>query len=321
MVFFAGSPAFSQNTPATNSLDGIQAGIAGFTNAMAESLPLNSTLGLNWSDAYIGKLMGVPPHFGVGLSAGFTTIKTEAFHELLDRFGVSVPAGMDAFVPIPAYTGELRLGGFGIPFDLGFKAGYLPPVDLGKGTEFSYFLIGGDFRFAILEDKAIIPGISVGLGAYHLSGGISAPLPGQTFGFLKDGDDYQIKSPNSRGDFTWETTTLELKAQISKRIFIITPYLGAGLNYAWVKGGAAVKGDLEYNTVKYDDINQALSNAGISGFDFEEDGFSSVMETSGIGFRAFGGFAFNILAVKIDLTGMVDSHGNFGTSLGVRFQL
>jgi hypothetical protein len=317
LVFCTGSPVFSQTMPPVNDLDRIQAGIAGFTNSMAEALPLNSTLGLNWSDAYIGKLIGVPPHFGVGVSAGFTTIKPEAFHEMLNRFGVSLPAGMDAFVPFPAYTGELRLGGFGIPFDLGFKAGYLPPVDLGKGTEFNYFLIGGDFRYAILEEKAIIPGLSVGLGAYHLSGGIGAPLPEQTFKFKN----YTIKSGNSRGDFNWETTTLELKAQISKKIFIITPYLGAGLNYSWVKAGASVNGNLDYSTQNYSDINKALQNGGVLGFNFEDNGFSSVMETSGIGFRAFGGFAFNILAVKLDLTGMVDLYGNLGASFGIRFQL
>ncbi|MDR2786292.1 MAG: hypothetical protein LBB83_10305 [Treponema sp.] len=317
MVFCTGLPAFSQNAPLKNDLSRIQSGIADFTNSIAEALPLNSTLGLNWSDAYIGKLIGTPPHFGVGLSAGFTTIKAEAFHEMLDYFGVSIPAGLDTFIPMPAYTGEVRLGGVGIPFDLGFKAGCLPPVELSKGTEFSYFLIGGDLRFGILEDKAIIPGVSVGLGAYHLSGGISAPLPMQTFEFKN----YTVESRNSRGDFSWETTTLELKAQISKKIFIITPYLGAGLNYSWVKGGAAINGNLSYSTVNYGDINQALSDAGILGFNFEDNGFSSVMETSGIGFRAFGGFAFNILAVKIDLTGMADLYGNFGASFGLRFQL
>jgi hypothetical protein len=318
LVFCICLPVFSQDMPLTNSLDRIQSGIAGFTTSMAEALPLNSALGLNWSDAYIGKLIGVPPHFGVGVSAGFTTVKAETFRDLLDYFGVSLPAGLDSFVPFPAYTGEFRLGGFGIPFDLGFKAGYLPPVDLGKGTEFNYFLIGGDFRFAILEDKAMIPGVSVGFGAYHLSGGIGAPLPNQDF----KSDNSRVESRNSRGHFSWETTTLELKAQISKKIFIITPYLGVGLNYSWIKTKVLITGDLEYIVQgNYGDINQALRDEGILGFNFEKNSFSSAIETSGIGFRAFGGFAFNILAVKLDFTGMVDLYGNFGAGFGVRFQL
>jgi hypothetical protein len=317
LVFCTASPVFSENALPTNNLDQIQSGITGFTNSIAEALPLNSTLGLNWSDAYIGKLIGVPPHFGAGFSAGFTTIKPGNLNKMLNYFGVSLPAGMDAFVLLPAYTGELRLGGFGIPFDIGFKAGYLPPIELGKGTEYNYFLIGGDFRFAILEDKLILPGVSVGLGAYHLSGGISSPLPAQTFKF----NTYTIESQNSRGDFNWETTTLELKAQISKKLFIITPYLGIGLNYSWVKAGATVNGDLAYNTHDYGAINQALNNAGVWGFNFEKNGFSSIMETSGTGFRAFGGFAFNILVIKLDLTGMVDLYGNFGSSIGIRLQL
>jgi hypothetical protein len=314
LVFCIAAPVFSQ----TADLKQIQAGTGDFVQAMADALPLSSTLGLNWSDAYIGQLLGIPPHFGAGLAVGFTTVKADAINDLLDSFGISLPSGLDTAFPMPAYTGEMRIGGFGIPFDLGFKAGYLPPIDLSNGVEFNYFLIGGDFRYGILEDKAIFPGVSVGLGVYHLSGGVGANLPDQNFAINNNNTPVTMVVNDARGDFNWETTTLELKAQVSKKLLIITPYLGLGLNYAWTSAGYEVKGKLDYPA----GFQDALVAAGITGIDLDgKSGFSSIQETSGLGFRVFGGLAFNIVVVKIDLTGMVDIHGNFGASLGLRFQL
>jgi hypothetical protein len=314
LAFCTAGPVFSQNV----TMNQIYTGTENFVQAMAEALPLNSSLGLNWSDAYIGKLIGRPPHFGIGASAGFTTVNTDAVHEILGCFGVSLPSALNNFVPLPAYTGEFRLGGFGIPFDIGFKAGYLPSLELGQGTEFSYFLIGGDFRYGILQDRGPIPGLSVGFGAYHLSGGIGADLPDQSFNVGNSQTD-TIAIKNSRGDFTWQTTTLELKAQISKKLFIVTPYLGLGANYAWTNAGFLVKGDMTDSPY----FLQELYKQGLTGIKYEDrKELSSAAESSGFGFRIFGGFALNILAVKIDLTGMVDPlHKNFGAGLGLRFQL
>ncbi|MDR1411273.1 MAG: hypothetical protein LBI91_03600 [Spirochaetaceae bacterium] len=314
LVFCATGPVFAQNATVNQIYDGTK----NFAQAMAEALPLNSSLGLNWSDAYIGKLIGKPPHFGVGASAGFTTVNADAVHDLLGYFSVMLPASLNDLIPLPAYTGELRLGGFGIPFDIGFKAGYLPSLDLGGGTELNYFQIGGDFRYGILEDKGLIPGLSVGFGAYHLTGGIGADLPDQVFGL----DTIKIDIENSRGDFTWQSTTLELKAQISKKLLFITPYLGLGANYAWTSAGFAVKGKVA-SQGEYAKTIHLLETEGLTGIKYEaQKELSSEIKTSGLGFRVFGGFAFNIMAVKIDLTGMADPlHKVFGASLGLRFQL
>ncbi|MDR0451525.1 MAG: hypothetical protein LBH15_00615 [Treponema sp.] len=313
-AFCVCGPVFSQNVTVNQIYDGTK----NFARAMAEALPLNASLGLNWSDAYIGKLIDRPPHFGIGASAGFTTVNADAVHDILGYFGVMLPASLNDFIPLPAYTGELRLGGFGIPFDIGFKAGYLPSLELGQGTELRYFQIGGDFRYGILQDRGPIPGLSAGFGAYHLSGRIGADLPNQRLQLRGA----EILINNSRGDFTWQSTTLELKAQISKKLFIITPYLGFGANYAWTSAGFEVKGNVTSgNDESF--ILGALSGEGISGIKYEKGKeLSSAIKTSGLGFRVFGGFALNILAVKIDLTGMADPFRKiFGGSVGLRFQL
>ena len=45
-----------------------------FATAAASSLPLETSVGLNWSDAYIGQF----PHFGIGLTVGAATIPFSA---------------------------------------------------------------------------------------------------------------------------------------------------------------------------------------------------------------------------------------------------
>ena len=106
----------------------------GFAGGVAGALPLNSTIGLNWSDAYIGQLFEMPPHFGVGLTVGVSTIPYSAIVGVLDTFGIkgdleSEPGFqyIQQFgLPFPAYAFDARIGGFIFPFDLGFKFGFLP---------------------------------------------------------------------------------------------------------------------------------------------------------------------------------------------------
>jgi hypothetical protein len=45
---------------------------------MALTLSYNATIGNNWSEAYIGSF----PHFGVGASAGTTTVSAATLDEL-----------------------------------------------------------------------------------------------------------------------------------------------------------------------------------------------------------------------------------------------
>ena len=68
-----------------------QTDITKFANALESSsevleraLISTSALGLNWSDAYIGQIVGVPPHFGVGVSLGFTGVSLEKLEPVFE---------------------------------------------------------------------------------------------------------------------------------------------------------------------------------------------------------------------------------------------
>ena len=292
------------------ALSTLQSGVAAFSKTLAESLPFNSTLGLNWSDAYIGQLLGVPPHFGVGISLGFTTMDLPIIKEMASLLGYSLPINIGKLI-FPAYTAEGRIGGFILPFDVGLKVGYLPPVGL-FDFDINYLLVGADIRYALLEGNVILPKISFGVGINYFSGGIGHNIGG-TKNFNTGGGTVTVNGPDL--NLKWDTTSLDFKAQISKSFLIITPYLGIGGSYAWSSAGYELKGNISPTDVLA--IKSFFPN-----IDVDENGMSSMINDSAFSFRLFGGFSINLTVFKIDFTGLYNFRDtNFGGSLGFRFQL
>jgi hypothetical protein len=310
--------AFSQNL-----LGDLQDSTNKFADALAKSLPFNSTVGLNWSDAYIGQLIGMPPHLGVGVSGGIATMDYGVVEEMLKEFSISMPFSLNKMI-LPGYTAEVRIGGLILPFDGGFKVGILPGVNMGDNFKLDYTLVGGDIRYSLLRDRAALPKISLGFGINYLTGGIRSSVGGQSFSFGTSSPN-TLSLDDSRVNLSWSTLTYDLKAQISKSFLILTPYLGLGTTYAQSRAGYAVDTQLRYNGAPVTDPAQIaadLEKAGISGIDFGARGFSSTHHSSGWGLRVFGGFSLNATVVKFDFTGMysiLDS--NYGATMGVRFQL
>jgi hypothetical protein len=326
MIFGAAALAFTQTT----GLGDLQNSVKNFSEKLAGSLPFSSALGLNWADAYIGQLIGVPPHFGVGVSSGITTLDFESIDTLTGYFDTDLPLNWGK-LPVPGYTVEARVGGFILPFDAGLKFGIIPKADFGE-MDLNYTLIGGDIRYAILKDNVVLPTISLGVGVNYLAGGLSVKTSGgQSFTFdgpAVDPGPHTLALSDPEVGFTWEATTIDFKAQISKSFLIITPYFGIGASHSWSKAGYSVESRLTYDGNTMDDtaegyIRDFLANQGAEGIDFDGDeGFSSFIETTGWSLRAFGGISFNLAVFRIDLTGLFNFFdANYGASLGLRFQL
>jgi len=316
-------PAFSQ------SIEDLQNSADAMAKSLSAALPFNSTLGLNWSDAYIGQLLGVPPHFGVGVSAGATTVQADEIITLLTTLGVDTGA-FPGIVPIPAAVAEARIGGFLLPFDIGVKGGYIPPSlgqtikDTTGGLNLDYLAAGADLRFALIKGNLLLPRVSLGVGVNYMKGGLSTTVGSdQTFTY----NTYSISATKPELGLSWETTTIDLKAQVSKSLLIFTPYLGVGAAYGMSKAGYFVKSDITYDGTPINDsqlqtIKDTLSNAGITPPDISATGISSYFANNGWAFRAFGGLSLNILVLRVDVTGLYNfSDGSYGGSLGVRFQL
>ncbi|MDR1324784.1 MAG: hypothetical protein LBK00_01970 [Treponema sp.] len=337
------SPVFSQTpTPLTD----LQKGVNEFSESLVKSLPFNAAIGLNWSDAYIGKVFpSLPPHFGVGVSMGMTSMKIGAFTELLNVFDVGALGSLGnlAFMPLPAYAAEARVGGVFLPFDLGFKFGMLPEGSLPLGdAKLNYTLLGASLRIAPLELLLsgnplllVLPSISVGVGVNHLSGGIGDISIGKSmeFTFGTGTIPYKLKIDQPKLGLSWETTALDFTLQASKSLLIITPYIGVGVSSAKSKAGYGVTTKVTYtddsgsqqdltNAANLDSLKNNLETAGLGGIDVDANGFKSIIEDKGVSVRAFGGLSFNLAVIRIDLTGMFNfTDQNWGVSLGTRFQL
>jgi hypothetical protein len=331
------SPVFS-NTP----LDDLQDGVNEFSASLVKSLPFNAAIGLNWSDAYIGKVFpSLPPHFGIGVSAGMTSMKIDAFKDLLDVFdaGALGSLGDLAFMPLPAYAAEARIGGLFLPFDLGLKFGTLPEnsFSLSSDIKLNYTLLGASLRIAPLELflsgnplLLALPNISVGAGVNYLSGGIGGIAIGKSLAFdfqVPGGVSHTLELTQPELGLSWETIALDFTLQASKNLFIITPYVGLGVSNAKSKAGYGVTTTLTYDNKTLTDeelenLKENLEKAGLGGIDVDKNGFKSIIEDSGVSVRAFGGLSLNLLVMKIDFTGMFNfTDQNWGISLGARFQL
>jgi hypothetical protein len=312
-----------------------------FAQDMASTLPFNASIGLGWSDAYIGQF----PRFGVGVTVGATTIPFESVKTVLDAFSITLPAQFRYVeqygFPVPAYTLDARIGGFGIPFDIGVKVGYVPPdmmQKMGLPLSLNYLLAGADIRFALLKDKGFVPALSLGAGYTFMKGSLS--VPGLMSGDVVIGN---FRVPDGLGGFTphtlsltnpslnlsWDTNVIEVKAELSKTLLIFTPYLGAGALFAvGSHAGGGVQSSLLLDTIsatqpQIDEIIQAFTAAGQTPPDLSTAGII-VQKAAPVGWagRLFGGVSMNLLVLRLDLGALYSfPGGSFGGSANLRFQL
>lgn len=286
-----------------------------FGNSVGPALPLAANIGLNWSDAYIGQLLGVPPRFGAGITLGAAFLPVEGFHEVLnildqEALKDNLPEVGDMGVAFPVYTVEGRIGGFLLDFDLGLKAGWLPASekvdDMSGDFDLEYTMIGADIRIPIIKQNILLPNVAIGAGFTYLKGGIGLDVG--TIAFDGDGDPLTIE--NTRLGFEWETMVYDFKAQASKSFLLFTPYLGAGVSLHDSKAGGSLTGEAGG---EYEGETFKLGDAGISGMIEVEDNLN---------FRMYGGTSINLFLLKLDLQGMYDfTSETLGASINARIQM
>jgi hypothetical protein len=310
VLLFIASPSFGQ-MPDIGAIEGY---LDDLSKDFASGLAFNSSLGL-WSDAYIGKLIDTPPHFGVGIDAGATTVKSKALKGLLGELGEADSAITDLVdglgLPIPGALLSARIGGFVLPFDIGLKGMYLPSISLGE-ISFDYAVFGVDFRYALLQDKGPLPGLSVGLGYTYMGGGVGLAI----------GSDQTIDFSGTKVNFTkpelniaWGSSTLDLKVQVSKKLLIFTPFLGVGASYAF--------SDIDFSISTESDIPQSIKDiAKQYGFDLGSQEITSTLSASSFIFRIYGGTSFDLAVIRLNLGFLYNPIGNgLGGDFGIRFQL
>jgi hypothetical protein len=238
-------------------------------------------------------------------------------------------------VPLPAAAIDARIGGFGIPFDIGLKIGFIPDTvkAMMGSVQADYFIAGGDFRFAILQDKGFVPALSVGAGYSYLKGGV------QVAGLLGGPQDIVITDimnaagyigahtltlSNPAVGFSWESHVLETKIQVSKNLLIFTPHLGISGAYALKSSvGGGLVSALSYTGSAPDlaTVQQVFEDNGYTAP--TDQGFIVAADApAGWAFKVFGGTSLNLVFIRLDLDAYYNVlSGAYGGNVNLRFQL
>ncbi len=349
IVLLIGTSAFAQTTQPT--FTALQNGFKTFSDAFTNTLPFNAVAtGLNWSDAYIGQLFALPPHFGAGITVGAATIPTPIISDLLNTFGVDLNSALSSLgnfgpiirqvgIPIPAYTFDARVGGFFFPFDMGFKIGFIPQevksLMLQNNLPFNvdYLMIGGDFRLAPIHSPFF--NLSTGLGFTWYKGGVGVLglMPGDiTLATLTDpttNQSHTLALKNPSFQFDWETFVIDLKVQASLNLLIITPYIGAGASFgAYSKAGGGLLTELLYDGQPADKaaVDNLISLLKALGEDIPDISAEGIIISSEArpswAFRAYGGLSVNLFILKVDAQVLYNmTSQSFGAAVGMRIQI
>ena len=236
---------FSMNAQESVSKDSVTDQFINFSNTLTSIMPENITALNVWPEAHIGKFFpAFPPHFGFGISAAGTLIDTSFAKDTFDTLSKLILNDMtdiklnfeckDIMV-LPTCAINARLGGFLLPFDIGvFGIATIP--DLLKKFNFGdfdasidYFTFGGDIRYAIYEGNIFMPKVSLGVGYFYAQQELNFDI-NKTKSAINEETNVNI---NANVNLLLKTHTFFAQMQISKKILIITPFIGARAYYTF----------------------------------------------------------------------------------------
>lgn len=236
---------FSMNAQESVLKDSVADQFINFSNTLTSIMPENITALNVWPEAHIGKFFpAFPPHFGFGISAAGTLIDTSFAKDTFDTLSKLILNDMpdikldfeckDIMV-LPTCAINARLGGFLLPFDIGvFGIATIP--DLLKKFNFGdfdasidYFTFGGDIRYAIYEGNIFMPKVSLGVGYFYAQQELNFDI-NKTKSAINEETYVNI---NANVNLLLKTHTFFAQMQISKKILIITPFIGARAYYTF----------------------------------------------------------------------------------------
>lgn len=229
--------AYSKIKDASADLESM---MTAFVNGFSKAVAPNAVQHNVWADAYIGKVFpSFPPHLGAGVSFMTSTMKIDGMNEIIDdaEMGAMGEFFKKMGFPLPSATGNLRVGGVFLPFDLGVSFMKYKNDDLfSTGMAFDYMTVGVDIRYAIMEQTLTRPDISVGFGWTKVAGNLSKGFS------ITDSSGVKIDGLVATG---FDTNVYCFSGQISKSLLgnVLTPY--AGTRLAFQQGTYGWNTDLE----------------------------------------------------------------------------
>jgi hypothetical protein len=331
IVFFLNSArGFTQQPP---TLSELSSDLNELASDMAGAVPFMATIGLNWADAHIGQLVDVPPHWGVGLTVGATTLKLDNINTLLGKFGYEIDSSFASKLLMPAYIVEARLGGMRrSPFDLGVKFGWLPYIPLfANSINYGANILGIDFRWQLLQDRFNFPAISIGLEVDKASGGLrretSLTIPSNAGDVAVDGGTVGV---------VWNAWVFDLKLMVSKKFWQPRLDIFAGLRlgaaitktgYQITDGSTVSIGGISLGDMtdsQREGLQSALQSEAGNGMTFEvtEDDITGWISAIGFDLSIYEGISIRFTNMtNLSLSLMTDLiHFEMGVNISFKYQ-
>lgn len=258
-------------------------GMDDFATELGIAVPQAAVQQNVYAEAFIGKVFpSVPPHFAVGIDAGFTHLNTEGLAQAANALGIK---GVNDDLYFPVLNADLRVGGVFLPFDVGISfmtldVSKLNSMDSDANFTAEFFTLALDARYAIIEDGLITPAVSVGVG-YSINKG--------TFGASND---------DAEATVDYDVQTLYGQVQVSKTLNIpvvkigFTPFVGLrgvlskySNDWSWKYKGAFA--------------SQIESVSGVTGVKTYGDGTASNDGFSEVLPQLYGGLGFNFMFAQL----------------------
>lgn len=273
----------------SNPYNTVVDGVGDFCDNLCDTIPNTQTLQNLWAQSWIGYLIpGV--HFGLGVNAGVAMLDIEPLINVAEALTMDVGDLPDKLV-FPTATLDARIGGFILPFDIGFTFSTIDTSDIGALDDaidpccFEYFSIGGDLRYRLVDagSKLFNARVSASLGGYFTKGSVN------------------VEDCGSSVDMDFKSTTLFVGAQASAKALCFVPFLGGRL--ALTKTKVEWDANADWNEILGDDsdISDVMS-WGILPTHFGDDSDSGWKVRPQI----YGGIGFDLFVVDLTISGSYD---------------
>ncbi|GMO46967.1 MAG: hypothetical protein Ta2B_28800 [Termitinemataceae bacterium] len=330
--FFLCIPTFSFGE--TPNLKEIGDELSGFSDNYAGMAGFMASLGLTWSQLYIGQLVDMSPNWGLGLSFGGTTLKLDHIDVLSEGLtGSQINHDFLDKLVMPSYVLEARIGGFNwVPFDIGIKWGWLPTVPI-MADDFSVENInyGIDFRYALSRDWGYFPAISIGFEIDREEGKVSH----SSIDSIVDSSGTTVITTDDATTFiTYEAWVIDFKLGVAKTFFYPSISIFAGLKAgaSFTKSGYIIQGNnISVSTGRLDEMNTEQQTAvaselenlqGSGKFSVDDNNITCMIDTIGINLNTYEGISFNFdNKTFLQFTLMFDFlHLEYGANISFRYQ-
>lgn len=295
------------DNPYTTAVDGLNDFTGGLDDSILNTQPLQNV----WAESWIGMLI---PNvkFGFGINAGLASLDISPLKDAASALAIDEAENLNDTLAFPTATADLRLGGFILPFDIGFT---ISSIDSSKieelddkisPCEFDYFSAGGDLRFCILNkgSKLVHARISLSGGGYYTKGSVKVA---------------DKESSESSASFDFNSTTLFLGAQANAKLFCFVPF--AGGRVAIAKTNIKWAAHADWLNILGDDSNGYIAKAVKYNILPSDFGNESESEWT-LHPQVFGGIGIDLFIIDVTVSASYDfAKQILGAAASVRFSL